>query len=82
MISLQEFWDKLSSHDWYYPMSDDGRSYHAGKDSESKLLSLAKESEEHQALYDAWVAHKWSGDPWGTEQQPRPERPEDSSHGD
>jgi hypothetical protein len=56
--SLAEMWDKLSSHDWFYYMSDDHRSYTRGRDQRRVIDAMAKESPAHQALLDEFLSGK------------------------
>lgn len=75
-VTLQEYWDQINRHDWSYMMSDDGNVYRRGSAEEARLASIAKQSPEHQALWDAFKKHWWSGSHMGTEKAPKPERPE------
>lgn len=74
-VPLAEFYDMIDSFDWSYMMSDDHGVWQRGSARESRLLSIAKQSPEHQALWDAFHKHRWSGDHMGTEKAPKPERP-------
>ena len=74
--TLQEFYDKLIYHDWTYMMSDDGSVYRRGSENHAKIQQEAKQSPEHQALYDGFYKYIWSGSHMGTEKAPKPERPE------
>ena len=74
-VSLAEYWDMLDRHDWYYPFSDDGRTYSAGKRDADRLIKLTMQSPEHAALYEAFEKHHYTGNPWKTEQTPKPKRP-------
>lgn len=71
-MDISEYYKQLEAHDWYYSFSDDSRAYNAGHDNEKRLYALRGESEKHAALYDAFLAHKSSGKPWGTQEQPKP----------
>lgn len=77
MIPLPEFWDELEKHDWFFEMSDCHYTYNKGKESYYKLQILAAESEEHMKLFSDFSKHMFTGKPWGTEKQPKPERPEE-----
>lgn len=57
MTTLTDYWDRLRRHDWYYGFSDDGRVYRAGEAESQAIRAIAKESPEHQAMYDGFVAH-------------------------
>lgn len=74
-MSLQDFYDRLDKADWYYQMSDDGSVWRSGERAFGELQDIAKESPEHQALYDSFSKHYYTGPSWGTEQAPKPERP-------
>lgn len=74
-MSLSEFYDALSGFDWYYDFSDDYSVYNSGRRREAELSKLAKQSSEHQALFDAWSKHMFTGKAWGNERAPKPERP-------
>lgn len=74
-VSLKDFYDQIDRHDWSYMMSDDGHVYRRGSTEESRLQGIAKQSPEHQALWDAFRKYWWSGDHMGTEKAPKPERP-------
>lgn len=75
-LTLQEFFDKCAYHDWTYMMSDDGSVYRRGSEAHSKLQALAKQSPEHQAIFDSWYNYIWSGSHMGTEKAEKPVRPE------
>lgn len=76
MASLQEYWDQLDLHDWFYSYSDDNRVWKRGEAEKSALLAIAKSSPEHQALYDGFHKHHFSGKAWNTEKAEKPARPE------
>lgn len=71
-MDIEQFFQELEKHDWYYPFSDDGGVYRRGHENEIRLKGIAAQSERHQKLYDAFMAHYASGDAWGTEKQPKP----------
>jgi hypothetical protein len=56
-MELKEFDSLLSRHDWHYDYSDDHRVWSRGSESNIKIMSAMRLSENHKALYDAWV---WS----------------------
>jgi hypothetical protein len=74
-VSLAEFYDVLERHDWYYAMSDDHAVWTAGTLVANALAEEAKESREKAQLLIDWTRHMFSGEPWGTEKKPKPERP-------
>lgn len=73
-MTLLDFYDMLAKHDWYYAYSDDNRVYLAGERSRKELMAVAEESVEHADLYRAWNSHMFTGEPWGNEKTPKPER--------
>ena len=75
-MTLNEFYDALKRHDWYYMYSDDGSVSRRGWDNHQVLTRTAKESVEHQAMFDGFKAHYTSGIGFGNEQSPLPVRPE------
>lgn len=78
-MNLQEYWDLLNSHDWYYNYSDDQRVWSLGNKNDRKLRGIADSSPEHKRLYMGFVNYHFSGKDWNTEKEPKPERPNDSS---
>lgn len=82
-ISLSDYYDELDKLDWTYEMSDDQSVWRKGSAAMGVAQAHAKQSEEHQKLFDAFKAHKWSnwkrkpdGSPDYTEREiPKPERP-------
>jgi hypothetical protein len=75
--TLQEYWDMLDKHDWYYPFSDDRHVYDKGEKEYKKLISIANGGgEEYLQMYNSFQEHHYSGDPWKTTKLPKPERPE------
>lgn len=69
-MELSEFYDELEKHDWTHAMSDDHRVWKRGFANMQRLQRIAKESEEHQKLYDAWASYQnFMG-----ERGPKPER--------
>ena len=55
--ALGDYYDRLRFHDWHYEMSDDSGMYRRGKDSEHALEAVARQSDAHKALFDAWAAY-------------------------
>lgn len=74
-VSLQEFYDQLNRHDWYFDFSDDICVCRKGREETARLTGIANQSPEHKALMDAFRDHYFSGESWGTEKKPKPERP-------
>lgn len=76
MDDLNDYWDMLNTHDWYWRFSDDNRWYNAGNFQENKLRAIAEKSLAHKVMFERFSNHYWTGKPWNTEQTPKPERPE------
>lgn len=77
-MTLCEFYNKLKVHDWFYDFSDDNEVYLRGRTVRDKLLrEVAINGEPFGQLYRAMHDHHFSGEPWNTEKQPMPERPEE-----
>jgi len=74
-MTLQEFYDELDKHDWYYEYSDDHGVWNRGQSEWNRLYIAAKDSLEFQALMKSFHQHYYSGKPWGTDKQPKPNRP-------
>ena len=74
-MSLGAYYDLLSGHDWYHGYADDPRVYHRGVGNQTLLKEIAKQSPEHQALFDGFLNHFFSGHPWTVEKEPLPARP-------
>lgn len=84
MISLSDYYDELERLDWTYEMSDDQSVWRRGSAAMGKAQAQAKQSAEHQKLYDDYKAHIWSN--WKRKSDgspdydagreiPKPERP-------
>ena len=71
-MTTTEFFNEAAGHDWYYEMSDDHRYYVAGRQHKQKLQAAAQGDPVKTAILDAWTAHMFSGEPWGTEKTARP----------
>jgi hypothetical protein len=56
-MSLQEFYDLLDQHDWFYPMSDDSRVFEKGQANERRLISLATTITGGKSLYVSYLAY-------------------------
>ena len=75
MISLEAFWNVLCRHDWYFEFSDDFSVWKRGAESESQVKTIASQSDQHQAVYDAHLAYYFGGASFGTN---RPDEPQKS----
>lgn len=75
-VSLDEFYDMLRFHDWYYEFSDDHQVWKKGKQARAVLKSAAEAGgPAYQKLYEGFAEHMFSGEPWGTERKPQPSPP-------
>lgn len=73
--ALGELWDKCNQHDWLFMMSDDRRSYNGGRESQADLELEAATIPGGLDLVRAFALHVFSGPNWGSDEQPKPERP-------
>jgi serine/threonine protein phosphatase PrpC len=76
-MNRQEFYDLCKRHDWYYAMSDDHSVYVRGKKSRRNLEHISHQDPEFRDLLSAFARYYFTGEPFGTEQSPYPERPDD-----
>ena len=74
--TLGELYEALERHDWFTAMSDDHRVWAAGEARRDTLMEAAGRIDGGEALLRGFTAHVYSGEPWGTVKQPKPERPE------
>lgn len=75
-ITIQEFYQKLERHDWYYMMSDDHSVWQRGKEAEKNLKEIASEhGDKWLSLFEDFGKHMFTGRAWGNERQPKPEMP-------
>ena len=75
--TLQEFYDMVARQDWYYEMSYDHRVWRAGENYSNRLKSIANlGGEQYQRILTEFSQHYYSGQSFGTEKQPKPQRPE------
>lgn len=70
-ISLQEFYDLLQAHDWWYEYSDDGAVWRRGRANQTKLNRIADENDANRALYNEWYTYMITNNGKGT----KPQRP-------
>ena len=78
MNQLQALYDRLKKHDWYYQMSDDHRVWRSGQSDWNEITKIANATKGGIELQVAFSVHYYTGEPWGNEQQPMPERPKDT----
>lgn len=74
-MDLNEYYDELCHHDWFYSYSDDHRVWKRGHSREAFLRAIAQESEEHKRLWEQFNNYAFSGPGFGTEKAPKPVRP-------
>ncbi|MFN2460405.1 MAG: hypothetical protein ABR591_06940 [Candidatus Velthaea sp.] len=75
-VTLADYYDLLDGHDWSYSFSDDLRVWTNGENQARVLDALAdKHGSAFAALRDAFVAHHYNGQGWGTAPVAKPVRP-------
>ena len=74
-MTLQEFYDAVERHDWFYEMSDDHRVWVNGEAARARLENEASTDFRKREILDAFTKHHYSGEPWSTTKAPKPERP-------
>jgi len=72
--SLEQFWNVLCRHDWYFQFSDDFSVWKRGAEIEKAVLEMAKQTEIHQQLYDTFHTYNFSGGAFGTKQTAAPQK--------
>jgi len=77
VTSLAKLYDRLERHDWYYQMSDDHRCWQRGEADWKEITEMAASIPGGDELKGAFSTHYYTGEPWGNEKQPKPERPHD-----
>lgn len=71
-IGHQNFFKRLTQHDWFYMMADDNTSYRAGVAAEQRLTLDAHKDPLKQQMLNAWF--EWRNSTIGSsERKPRPE---------
>ena len=78
MTTLNEFYDILNSHDWYFNYSDDHRVWTRGNRALNRIRHIAAESGQHNKLFQDFQNHHFSGEAFNTPKQPKPERPHEN----
>ena len=71
---MQEYYDLLEAHDWYYQYSDDHRVWRRGTGERDTLKKLSALSLRHRELFEAYYNHMDPADIGGPK-YPKPERP-------
>jgi hypothetical protein len=51
-VSLAEFQEMLSKHDWFYHHSDDHRAYMKGRKADQEIRNLINSGSEYQKAYE------------------------------
>jgi len=74
-MKLPEYYDLLAGLDWTYMMSDAHNICSQGRQEMANARRLSQESPEHQKLFSLWYDYSYSGQGWGGEQKPKPEKP-------
>ena len=74
-MTLQEFWDMLNRHDWYYQFSDDHRQWSDGNKNADQIKLLSDISAGHKKLYEGFCKHYFGGEAFNKTESPKPERP-------
>ena len=69
-MTKEEYYERLSTHDWFYYMSDDYSVYKNGRVNQSELYSIAETDDELMGMYNEWL--EWCN---GTYRGERPDRP-------
>lgn len=73
-MNTEQFFNELSGHDWYYTFSDDHGVYSKGYQDRLRLEKIAAEEDETlRRMLKDFVSYKYSGKPWDTPQEPKPE---------
>lgn len=62
-MSVLEFYDELAKHDWHYEMTDDPSVWRKGSVNHKRLLGIAKKSQQHRDMYNAWNRHIFAKGP-------------------
>lgn len=75
--SLNEFYDILEKHDWFYMMSDDSSKDRKGHAEERRIIEIVNSTRDqrYSDLYHKYHGHMWTGPAWNTERKPKPARP-------
>jgi hypothetical protein len=76
-MTKQEFYDLCANHDWYHAMSDDYSVWRRGINNRIKMDKIVAQNPELQDILSAFARYYFTGEPFGTEQSPYPERPDD-----
>ncbi|WP_186044464.1 hypothetical protein [Burkholderia gladioli] len=76
--TIEQFYDDLNGHDWFFCYSDDPRVYRSGSEDVARIEAIVQRlGGDHAALYEAFKRHHFSGEPWSTPKLDKPARPVD-----
>lgn len=59
LLSLADYYARLSRHDWWYSYSDDPGVYRRGADERAELERIGHRSAEHANLFRAFASWKF-----------------------
>ncbi|WP_334037798.1 hypothetical protein [Burkholderia gladioli] len=77
-LTIEQFYEDLNRHDWYFGFSDDSVKYRNGTENVERLSAIAAQlGGDHAVLYEAFNKHYFSGEPWSTPKSDKPARPVD-----
>lgn len=75
-MSIEDFYEALERHDWFFGWSDDPRAYRDGTASYAALEKAAQAGgEAFQLLMSEYSKFCFSGKPWNTPEHPKPPAP-------
>ena len=75
VVSIQEFYSRLESLDWFFSMSDSRSEYERGAKALEKLKLIASHNDEFMLLLHAYRPYVFSGDEWKTPRLEKPLKP-------
>jgi len=55
MYAIEEYFEKLQMHDWFYEYSDDYGVWRKGRESRAELTILSKENDTFATMYHEYV---------------------------
>jgi len=80
-MTLQEYYDLLERHDWFYDwMNQNSWQWQRGKKEWEHIMKIAKSGPEYEKLRQAWYDHVFSGEDFDRPKQPKPERPNENEN--
>lgn len=75
-VAIEDYFDALQKHDWFFSYSDDRNVSTRGAKEEARLSAIAQShGGDFQKLMRSFRAFHFSGEAWNTPQAPRPLRP-------